>query len=181
MTTHQAAHVAVLEALAEEMRGHVAEARSAIATAEQLTRQLPLTSDEHARMREQIVMGEARCALLSAWQSKLTVAIELMKKAGWIAVSERLPEPGVSVLLCIESRMSGKRKVIRADYAAPNTLELGCDQDWFEGCTEDEETGETFVPEGWYEHNEFDEVQWHVCDPVIAWQPLPAAPIEASR
>jgi hypothetical protein len=91
---------------------------------------------------------------------------------GWIPVGERLPEACKPVLLCIELPNTGKRRVIRAMYAAPNTLELGDEQEWWPGCTEgDDET--TYCPAGWYERNQCDETSWHVADKVIAWQLLP--------
>ena len=108
-------------------------------------------------------------------QQQAALASQAARMGEWIAVGERLPKACVPVLVCVESGPSGRCRVLRAMYAAPNTLELGCDQEWWEGCTEDENET-TYVPAGWYERNEYEETSWHVHDAVIAWQPLPAPP-----
>lgn len=127
---------------------------------------------------------EAGAASGQAWEKAVALALAYCRAApavagGWIAVDERLPEPCRAVLLCVESATSGRRYVIRAEHAAPNTMALGDDQEWWEGCTTDEHD-DTYCPEGWYEHNQFDETNWLVTDKAIAWQPLPPPPGAAS-
>lgn len=96
---------------------------------------------------------------------------------GWDA-DEGASPIGKSVLLCVEDAASGRRRVIRAMRAGLNTMELGCDQEWWEGCTTDEDEQE-FCPAGWYERNEYDEVNWHVDDKFVAWMELPSPPEKA--
>lgn len=74
---------------------------------------------------------------------------------GWIAVSERLPEPGVNE----NSRGKGRR--------------VG---DNFQGDFECDDRGRSWWPEDWYESNESEETDWLISEAVTDWQPLPAAP-----
>ena len=90
-------------------------------------------------------------------------------------VSERLPESGVPVLICVLNS-AGKARRLRAHYAAPKTIEAGSEDN---GADEyDEETDTYWLRSGWYETNEYEEVHWHVDDPVSHWTPLPAAPTQ---
>lgn len=94
---------------------------------------------------------------------------DLQARVEWAPVESGLPESGQAVLLTIENER-GKRKVIRAQYAAKHTLEQSpeCDGGYY-----DEETDTYWCEEGWYEWNEFDEIHRHVSDKTIAWTSLP--------
>ena len=91
---------------------------------------------------------------------------------GWVSVDERLPEPGMPVLLDIS-----KKFPIRAMWAAKGTVEASseCADDWSEY---DEATDTYYCPEGWYEWNEQEETHWRVTGTPRGWLalPLPAAP-----
>ena len=87
--------------------------------------------------------------------------------ASWISVDERLPEPGMPVLLDI-----GKKFPIRALWAKKHTVRVGTDVD--DRGEYDEETDEYYCPEGWYEWNEHEEVHWAVSEETPrAWRELP--------
>ena len=98
----------------------------------------------------------------------------------WIAVKERLPESGVPVIVFVVrfSDYDQKRitRRLRAEYAAPKTLELGDDQEPFGGDCYDEATDTYYCPEGWYESNEMEETHWCIDGQVTHWMPLPEPP-----
>jgi hypothetical protein len=86
--------------------------------------------------------------------------------AGWISVDERMPEPGMPVLLDI-----GKKYPIRAMWAPAKTLEASNDSDAVGDY--DEATDTYYCPEGWYEWNQHEETHWFVTETPRAWAPLP--------
>lgn len=93
----------------------------------------------------------------------------------WVAVDERMPEPGAYVL-AVFRYPSGRQRVIRACHAPRHTLS---EDDWGEfitGADYDEATDTTYWPEGWYECNESEETNWQVQEEVTHWMPLPAVP-----
>lgn len=92
----------------------------------------------------------------------------------WIRVEDRLPGSGVPVIAWVPNRGAGGRR-IRAEYAAPKTLELHPECEPEEGSY-DEDTDTYWCSEGWYESNEYEEIHWKVSDPVTHWMPLPAPP-----
>lgn len=96
----------------------------------------------------------------------------------WIKVTERLPGSSpVLVFVVMDAARPGQTitRRLRAVYARENSLELGGDQAWFDGCTEDEE-GNTFCAPGWYESNEFEDTHWLIDGDVTHWMPLPDPP-----
>jgi hypothetical protein len=98
-------------------------------------------------------------------------------KAAWIAVTERMPEAGVPVLAFV-TNSAGKTRRIRASYAPPKTIEASGEDINYEAAEYAEEEDQYWLREGWYEQNEYEEVHWHVDDPVSHWMPLPAPPAE---
>jgi len=91
----------------------------------------------------------------------------------WIPVSERLPESGTYVIAFVDRGNKWTRR-IRAMYAAKFTEEtMRGDEDAIEYCEADDNY---YVPEGWYEANEYEETHRKVSDPVTHWMPLPPAP-----
>lgn len=88
----------------------------------------------------------------------------------WVPVTERLPEPGIPVLLDI-----GAKYPIRAVWVAKfTTVATDNYAEWGEY---DKDTDEYYDPEGWYEWNQTDETHWAVLSVPIHWMPLPAPPI----
>ena len=92
----------------------------------------------------------------------------ISEPSAWVSVKDRLPEPGMAVLLDI-----GKKTPIRAMWAAKHTVEAHDEADpgW---CDYDETTGMYYCPEGWYEWNQHEEVHWAVSEKPRAWMPLPS-------
>ena len=89
----------------------------------------------------------------------------------WIKIKKELPPTGVPVLAFgINSR--GEWRTIRAFYAEKYTLE-GNGDDYMDY---DEDQDLYFIPEGWYEKNEFEDVNWYVDFDVTHWMPLPPPP-----
>ena len=92
-----------------------------------------------------------------------------MQSAGWISVEERLPKSGKFVLANVDELSTP----IRAFYAAPNSVEGSCED---EISIFDEEADCYWLPVGWYETNEYEEVSWFVHGKVTHWMPLPEPP-----
>lgn len=90
----------------------------------------------------------------------------------WIPVTEAMPEAGRTVLAFFVNEFGHARR-IRAEYAAPHTLQLADDDGDFGVEAPD---GEFYCPEGWYEQNEYEETHWAVSGSVTHWMPLPSAP-----
>lgn len=65
---------------------------------------------------------------------------------------------------------------LRAQWAGEKSLELSQFADSDEGCYYDEEEDMYYVEEGWYETNQFDDVNWKIEGTVTHWMPLPAPP-----
>ena len=93
------------------------------------------------------------------------------RRDGWIPVGERLPDAGQYVLVYVNDANRVAR--IRAFYAPKHTMEQNGDSDWIDYS---EEKDEYFLPEGWYEANDYEETHWHVTDTVTHWRPLPEPP-----
>ena len=91
---------------------------------------------------------------------------------GWISVDERLPEPGMPVLLDI-----GKKYPIRAMWVPKGRLPVG-DGDAGDYGEYDEDSDTYYCPEGWYEWNEHDEIHWRVTETPRAWMQLPPTSAE---
>ena len=92
----------------------------------------------------------------------------ISEPSAWVSVKDRLPEPGMAVLLDI-----GKKTPIRAMWAAKHTVEAHDEADpgW---CDYDETTDMYYCPEGWYEWNQHEDVHWAVSEKPRAWMPLPS-------
>ena len=81
--------------------------------------------------------------------------------------SKELPEAGKFVLAFVEN----SSVPIRAKYVPKFSLEPYDQDDW---CEYNEENDTYYCPEGWYECNKYDEINWLVHDKVIAWCELPS-------
>ena len=93
----------------------------------------------------------------------------------WIPVSERKPSDGKPVLIHCISQLR-KPIVLRATWYPRFTEE--CGEDEFEAGEYCEEKDEYFVREGWYEHNQYEEVHWNVSETVTHWAGIPLPPVE---
>ena len=100
-------------------------------------------------------------------------AFEAGQKAGpeWIPVSVRLPIDCRNVYIR-GINDCGMDRTAKAMYCRKFELEAseGTDEEW---CDENPETGDFFVPEGWYENNTSSEIDYAIDFKVTDWQPLP--------
>ena len=99
-----------------------------------------------------------------------------MANPQWVKVSERLPAAEVPVIAFYVNEY-GKHRRIRAFYAPRFTVETSVDSDWFEYNNEADDDN-AYLPEGWYEENEFEDTHWHVTSEVTHWMALPLPPVE---
>ena len=93
----------------------------------------------------------------------------------WVPVSERMPEPGIPVLAFVREAETNWTRRIRAFWAPAGTIE-GTEEDEHNACEYDEGQDAYYLREGWYEKNEYEEVNWMVAAPVTHWMPLPPGP-----
>jgi hypothetical protein len=92
----------------------------------------------------------------------------------WILTSERLPEPGIRVLITFKNEF-GKKRIIPAVWSDGKSLEA--DDDNTDVAIYDEEIDTYWCPEGWFESNEYDDVHWAVSGVTVThWMPLPEPP-----
>lgn len=96
----------------------------------------------------------------------------------WIPVSTP-PETEVPVIAYVESAFSNPKATrrVRAYYVPAKTSENYAD----DFCEYDEETDNYYLPEGWYECNEFEETHWKIDGNVTHWMPLPTPPVEGDK
>lgn len=92
----------------------------------------------------------------------------------WIETAAKLPESGRKVIAYYENA-NGKPRRIMAFYAPQYDIESSIDDDHeaYEYC---EAKDTYYLVEGWYENNEFDEVNWRVYGEITHWMPLPDPP-----
>lgn len=98
--------------------------------------------------------------------------------AGWIPVSERLPESERTVL-AFYLNSHGKGRRVRAEYIAAKTKSADDGWDSDEPADYDEHADEYFWPAGWYEvMDNWDDLTHMVIHEgeVTHWMPLPPAP-----
>jgi hypothetical protein len=99
----------------------------------------------------------------------------------WVPVTEVLPESGKKVLVAFKNDL-GKGRRTCAEYIAPRT-QTGDDfiddtpDDWFDV----DESGQSWVPEGWYETSETAEDRVYRSIPVTHWAPLLELPYGEAR
>lgn len=94
----------------------------------------------------------------------------------WIPVSERLPESGVKVLGFWKNELGNGRRTC-VEYVAPRTRAA---DDFWEDTPDDwfdmDASGQSWVPEGWYERTETQEQRVYYAITVTHWTPLPGMP-----
>lgn len=94
----------------------------------------------------------------------------------WIPVAERLPTSGFKVLVFWKNEL-GKGRRTCAEYVAARSqdadnFDLDTPDDWFDV----DESGQSWIPEGWYETSETAEERRYIDIPVTHWLPLPEMP-----
>ncbi len=94
----------------------------------------------------------------------------------WIPVSERLPKPGVKVIVFyFNSHGLGRRTF--AHHAPRHTISAA---HWDEDVEVDETEDGSFEPEGWWETPVEGEFLSFISDPVTHWMFLPEPPNDAA-
>lgn len=133
---------------------------------------LAATAEEPvARVNDDGFIVEIGDLLLSPGQKLYLAAPPTAQAKGWVSVEERLPEPGMPVLLDI-----GKKYPIRAMWAAKHTVQAADDDtDWGEYVEADDMY---YAPEGWYEWNQCEDNHWRVTETPRAWMQLPPTSAE---
>lgn len=97
----------------------------------------------------------------------------------WVLCSERMPPVGRKVLAFFKNELGRGRRVLarfvpaRTDCADNYDYWNNVDDDWFDT----DESGTSWIPEGWYEESETQENCPMICCPVTHWMQLPEAPI----
>ena len=99
-----------------------------------------------------------------------------MNESKWIAVTDTMPKPEQNVLAYYENSY-GKNRIVRAYHVPKNCMEI-IDFDYWDDrdLDYDEEKDIYYCPEGWYESNEHEEVNWRIDEAVTHWQPMPEPP-----
>ena len=103
-------------------------------------------------------------------KKNMELRLSLTRVEQWIDVKD-LPEAEKIVFVFGINEM-GKQRILRAYYAPDKTVE-GMDDEFSDY---DEERDKYFLPQGWYECNEFEETNWRVEFEVTHWMPLPQSP-----
>lgn len=93
---------------------------------------------------------------------------------GWIGVKDQMPPPGKRVWVWFRNVLSNGRTTC-AFYAPKHTVNA---DHWEDGYDEDEQ-GNSWVPEGWWEDPVEGEECHHISATVEFWMPLPTSPIAA--
>ena len=100
---------------------------------------------------------------------------ELEAAAQWHPASE--PPPSEINVLCFYKNSLGKGRIVRATYYNKFEAEA-TDMDYWDYSDIDykEDTDTYYCPEGYYESNENDDVQWKISETVTHWRDLPPMP-----
>lgn len=97
---------------------------------------------------------------------------------GWIRIADQMPDSGNIVIICVEYKNNSDqviRRILRAMWAAKFSFEAHEDsaESW---CEYSEESDCYYCPEGWYEQNHAEEINWQIQGTVTHWMPLPESP-----
>jgi hypothetical protein len=97
---------------------------------------------------------------------------------GWIACSDRMPTHGLKVMAYFLNKL-GKGRTVFANHIEKfkeraDNYEIDPDtpDDWFDT----DESGESYIPEGWYENSETHEQELGITDEILFWRPLLSPP-----
>ena len=99
-----------------------------------------------------------------------------MSSGEWVSVSEDMPKVGQFVLATFVCSYRGTRQVVRAMRAGRFMLPAA---ELDDECEYSEADDEYYVPPGWYEKNEMEEVHWKIIEEVTHWMPMPDPPAVA--
>jgi hypothetical protein len=97
---------------------------------------------------------------------------------GWVPVTNSLPTHGRKVIAYYLNDLGKGRTVFAKhiekfkDCADDYDIDADVDEDWFDM----DESGTSWVPEGWYEETETHEQCLKLSNEVTHWRPMPKAP-----
>ena len=170
------------EARAESLQSKVAELEEAIRRGrteyEESQAWVRKWASDCGRLEKELAEVKRDCAgMCQVVRDRDAELAEVRKDAEWKLVTEELPKSGVPVLAFFKNTYGHGRR-IRAYYYPKFTKED--DGDYTGDSEYDEVTDGCYWPEGWYEANECEEINWHVSENVTHWMPLPAGPIDAA-
>jgi hypothetical protein len=92
----------------------------------------------------------------------------------WISTKERMPEPGKPVLACGKNEYN-KKITMRACFI-PEYFEEADGDNYMGDPVYNEEKDKFYWPKGWYEWNEYEDVNWKIDIEITYWMPLPECP-----
>ncbi len=118
------------------------------------------------------VNTKLKCGTCGDW----SIVADWILPNTWFKVEDRLPKPE-QMVIAFYKNYYGKNRRIRAFYAPQFTVETSVDNDWYEYNKEGDDDN-AYLPEGWYEANEHEDIHWHVTDTVTHWMALPLPPVE---
>lgn len=111
----------------------------------------------------------------------LKMAINALKnQPNWISVKDRMPECEKPVLVAVKNYRGNIfiTKGMHEDGKMIPANSIWSWDEWDEFCVYDEEIDEYYIPEGWFECNEFIEQCGVIDQKVTHWMPLPEPPKE---
>jgi hypothetical protein len=96
----------------------------------------------------------------------------------WIACSDRLPPHGRKVIAYFRNELGNGRTVFarHIEKFKDRADNYDCDADVPEDFFDTDESGTSWVPEGWYEETETHEQCLKLHNAITHWRPLPAMP-----
>jgi len=106
---------------------------------------------------------------------ELRAALTRAAEGRWVKVSERLPEPGKTVLALVGKSVIRCRRIPKF-FAQCGENGYGDYED--EGGDYNEETDSCYWKEGWYEWNQFEETHWMTGETPTKWRSLPTPPTD---
>ena len=113
---------------------------------------------------------------VSAWEAE-TAACNAVAAAArereWISVDDRLPESNREVLIRCGYKSSGPWFTGMGIYVAKRSI--SCNEQEYQGSEDEDDNGDLWWPEGWYNGTPNDETYYRV-SPVTHWMPLPNPP-----
>ena len=119
---------------------------------------------------------EVKDLMESYAQYRVNNALQEAAEKKWIKVKNEKPSPAIPVIT-FGINSYGKKRTLRAVWVPKFFLES--DGEYSDYVDYNEEKDEYYWPEGWYERNEYDEVNWHVDHEITHWQPLPDSPVNS--
>lgn len=94
----------------------------------------------------------------------------------WISCDERLPENGVKVLAYFKNQLGNGRRVLAHYTRQWAMVAEGFDDDMSDDWYDTDESGTSYIPEGWYEECYTQDACRQLDDEITHWHMLPKGP-----